>query len=1390
MQPSALAAPVTATAATPATEETDAAASEEEALTRAARTGRPVQVLALQGESSDVYATPQGTLEAREYLRPVRARVDGRWQDIDTDLSPTGTGLIAPAVTTVDLAFSAGGGEAPLARLTRAGRTLQLFWPGTLPTPQLDGDTAVYHDVLPDVDLRMGAQPDGFTQLLVVHTAQAAENPELSELALRLDAGAMTVEVAPDGRLEALDEGAGSAVFEAPAPLIWDSSTESAPSPAARGVDPVQEEAGTPGMGESARQGRVEVEVTGEEMVLTPDTDILQGEGTQYPVFIDPQWYSPRATAWTMASRYWHDSPQWMFNGENNAGLGYCGWDGCAPRDLKRLFYRLPTSRFAGTEVVSAEFVVRNVHSASCTGREVQLWRTKGINSSTTWDSQNASGFWVEELDSRVFAYGYDGCAARDAEFNVTSAVREAADNGWSTLTFGMQATSESDPLTWKRFSDAAFLRVEYNRPPPQIRTSQLSMQYGGSCRPPSDPARVKTRGQIHAVNVTDPDGDSLRVEFGAQWDTGDGQGNIVRWNTTTTSKRSGSTFSATLPASIPVNRRVEWFARSYDGRHYSPWSSSGTPQPCAFVYDTGVPTAPAVTSPQYPEIDTADPDDPWHDGVGKYGSFTFDAPESDVVRYEYVVTDPTGVSTTPKTVTTSGGAARTVDLLPETAGVNRITVRSFDAAANGSEQRTYLFSVRAGEPERMVWGLDEEAGAESVVGEGAPWATTLSGDAAPGGPGVRDGGLHLGGANGYASTATPVLDTSKSFSVSLWARLPEGGPATTGTAASQAGWNASGFQLSVDPGNGGWSFSRATADTATASTARARQNQPAATGEWTHVVGVFKNPTSQLLLYLDGRLAATTSYSHPWEARGATALGAALIGSTAGSFFSGDLDEVALYDYWLSEQQITQLSAHQPITEGARPAKTRWSLDEPADAVSVAGRSQTSTATLHGGVTTDVEGVRGTAIGLDGATGYADAGQPVLDTHQSFAVSAWVKLPVDKANRDMTVAAQSADNQWGFALVHAANGQGWTMRRWNLDETDATVVQASQQPCSAASPNCAAAGLGHWAHVVGVHDMDGGQIRLYVNGRLAASETFTNRWTATGPVTIGAARHRNGSMVGFLSGQIDDVRLFDRVVTGSEARQLFEQSPQLAGRWQFERTDATGDGGRTTPDSSAAANALRFAGAPAIGPGWVDHSALLLDGVDDHAAMTGVPVDTTTSFSVAAWAQAAAAPDGGVTLVSAAGAHHSAFSVRFVPDAGQPGWGAWQIVLPDRDGSAASMTRVDNAEAPDVRDWNHVALVYDGFRREAQLYVNGRLAGTTCATEGDEACRTGSSAENVLTFGATGSLQVGRTRTGGAWGEYWPGAIDDLWLFQGSLSPLQVAYLAAGAFDAPTEVP
>ncbi|WP_237329423.1 LamG-like jellyroll fold domain-containing protein [Streptomyces sp. CBMAI 2042] len=1359
----------------------------------------------MRGERSEVFATPEGNLEAREYLRPVRARVKGAWQPIDTGLTRSADGSVAPKVTTVGLAFS-GGGTTPLVRMRKAGRELALSWPEKLPAPVLEGSRATYREVLPDVDLRMEAQEDGFTQLLVVKSAEAAENEKLSELRLKLAADGMDVREISGGGLEAVDKGAQGAVFEAPRPMMWDSSAPAEGTSAAGAKATValagtgSEASGPDGSAEPAptESGKlapvgVTLPAGGKELVLTPDMDVLRGTDTTYPVFIDPQWYSPDATAWTMASKYWASSPQWKFNGESTAGMGFCNWNYCQPNDTKRLFYRISTAAFAGKSVLSAEFVVPTTWSASCTARGVELWRTKGISSSTTWNSQNASGFWIKQLASKSFAYGYTGCTAKDAEFDVKSAVQEAANGKWSTMTFGLRASSESDGLGWKRFSDKAFLRVKYNRPPPQLKMSQLSMQYGGVCKGPDSAPRVRTLGTININDVTDPDGDNIAIQVQATWDAGDGKGSIVRWKPPLTSyKKSGrASWTLSLPTSIPQNRTVAWHVRSYDSAQYSPWSSAGDPTACYFVYDRTIPAAPSIVSGQYPESQPEDPNDPWLDGVGQYGTFTLDTASSDVTRYWYGInSDPSSA----RQLTTSAGAPKSIPFLPSKPGLNFITAQAFDAAGNGSEIRTYQFRVKAGQPERATWQLDEESGATEVQGSTPPRTLALHGGATTGAAGTKGAALELNGTDGYASSDLSVVDTTLGFTVSAWVKLSKM-PTSAAIIAAQPGNHSPSFELYYSAALDRWVFNQYETDTPGANVIRAMAAQPGgvSANAWTHLTGSYDSGAEKLRLYVNRQLVGETALPNAWNARRGLQIGAGSYSGVTKAFFPGAIDEVQIFDKVITQGEVDKLYAMQAVGDPGRPAIALFPLDEEAGSTEIRGHGDVLPAKYNGGVTTGVPGVTGKAAQFNGTTGYAKIGQtsgPHVNTSRSFTISAWAKMDTAKPKAGAVITSQNGSFAPGFELYYSATYDRWAFSQYSADTPDATPVRAMQ-------PDGTTARAGEWAHLVGVHDTVAKALTLYVNGAKAGSVTLADAFYADQSMLIGASA--SGQRIrSFFPGAIDDVRMFSRPVSGEEVQQMFRQRPIVKSRWKFETAGATTP--PTTPDASPTGADLSLHNGAKVGSGWVD-GGLELDGVNDYAATVSAtpPVDTSGSFTVSAFAQAAAVPTKPAVLISAPGTDKNAFEVRYVPSATpQTDGGRWRISTSQADTTSAPSSNAAYGPFSGVDGWHHIALVYDGFARELRLYVNGSLEETACTDadgdgEADEpTCEERiSSAENVITFKATQGLNIGRTKTGAStWGEYWPGAVSDLWTFQGALRETAIAHLSQGVPGTDTTLP
>ncbi|QTT72402.1 LamG domain-containing protein [Streptomyces mobaraensis NBRC 13819 = DSM 40847] len=1380
------------------------AASEADALAQAKRSGKNVEVASQRGESWDVVAKPDGTLETREYLRPVRARVGGEWRPTDVALERTPEGSVSPHVATVGVSFS-GGGDTSLVKLDKAGRKLALDWPTRLPTPRLEGDTATYPDVLPDVDLRLTAQVDGFTQLLVVKSAKAAASPELAHLRLKMAGEGVTVQETAQGGLNAIDQGAGGTVFEAPTPMMWDSSPgSSAPNrsgAALRRPDPRKVPSATAnrrevsGPAESGQLARVAVDVPdgGRELVLTPDKKVLTGPDTVYPVYIDPQWYSPRSSAWTMASKYWANEPQWKFNGKSDAGMGYCDWNHCNPGDTKRLFYEIPTSRFAGKTILSAEFVVPETWAASCAKKGVQLWRTKGIDSSTTWNSQDSSDFWIKKLGEYDFAYGFEGCASADAEFKVLDTVKEAAGKSWSSVTFGLRASDESDTYAWKRFANRAYLRVQYNQTPPQIAMSQLSMEYGGKCRIPEKAVHVRSLGKIYANHVTDPDGDDVAVEFQAEWDAGDGKGTVARWKPGLTSfKKSGSDFAVTLPSDITVNTPVNWYVRSYDRRGYSPWSYAGSPSGCYFVRDPKVLPAPRMASADYPESKpgSSGDGDPWYDGTGRYGSFTVGPAGKDITKYIYGIN---GDATPKNTLGTTEGAARTIKALPGDAGLNFITVQALDAVGNVSEPYTYRYKVRAGQPERATWAMDEGPDAKQAEGSTPARTAELHGGAVTGADGAMGKSLSLNGTDAYAETDVPVVDTSGGFTVSAWANLSKV-PSEPAAVATQPGNHSPGFSLYYSKDYDRWAFSQFASDTDGALPVRVMQQKPGGVkpGEWTHLVGVYDSGDDELRLFVNGRQEAAVSYKTPWDARRGLLIGASSSNGKPNAFFPGQLDELEIFNKPASADEVSRLYAKEHIRGPGRPARAIFPLDEEPGAKEVTGHADVMPAVFHGNPQPGTDGVDGKALSLDGVHDYATVDAPHFNTMGAFAVSAWVRLPKEKPTHTAVVVTQTGVHASGVELYYSPTYDKWVLNQHTQDTADATSNKVVQS--AGARPQG-----GEWTHLTGVRDIVAGTLTLYVNGVEAGTEPLAASWYADRQLQIGAGAY-SGKQDNFFPGEIDELRIYDRPVSVHEVRQLVKQRPLVKGRWQFEAASGSpAVSPDALPDRRAARHDMTFTGGAAIGEGHVDKGGLKLNGMNAAAFTNGVPVDTSGSFTMTAWAQRVAdKPGRAMTVMSAEGASQNAFAVRYLPGdkSSGEGHGRWQVTLPGKDAEKdVTVTTVDHNAYQDAGDWNHLALVYDGFSDELRLYVNGVLEEFSCPADSDAAKAAGcadrsSRVGNAVSFGATKALHMGRAMVKGSGTEYWSGQIDDAWAFQGALSDVQVKQLAVGERDLPTRIP
>ncbi len=203
------------------------------------------------------------------------------------------------------------------------------------------------------------------------------------------------------------------------------------------------------------------------------------------------------------------------------------------------------------------------------------------------------------------------------------------------------------------------------------------------------------------------------------------------------------------------------------------------------------------------------------------------------------------------------------------------------------------------------TFSLDEKAGSAYVGGGNTAGsiATVAGGGAMLGVTGKLGGALHLDGSAAYAATAGPVVDTTKSFTVSAWVKLDN--KDRNYTLLSQAGDHASGFQLYYSKYFDKWLFNRHATDTDDTKIVRASSKDTAKAGVWTHLSGVYNAETKMIELFVNGKSQATAAFTAPWRAQGGLQIGRLFYKGAWQENAAAAIDNVRVWDRAVGANEI-----------------------------------------------------------------------------------------------------------------------------------------------------------------------------------------------------------------------------------------------------------------------------------------------------------------------------------------------------------------------------------------------------------------------------------------------------------------------------------------------------
>lgn len=654
-------------------------------------------------------------------------------------------------------------------------------------------------------------------------------------------------------------------------------------------------------------------------------------------------------------------------------------------------------------------------------------------------------------------------------------------------------------------------------------------------------------------------------------------------------------------------------------------------------------------------------------------------------------------------------------------------------------------------------WQFDESSGANIADSIGARPGTLNAGAKLL--PGRVGNAVKLDGTTGAVATTGVDLRTDQSFTVSAWVYLDRKSDFVSKfTAVSIDGNRASKLRLGhvADdmsafcfdgmPGDsnacGKWVFEMAESDSDNAVVTRAAVSTLSAEiNTWTHLTGVYDKQSHKTWLYVDGERVGDGTLNTAWQATGGAAFGRGKEMGQAAQFWPGSVDDVRLYAGALDSDHIASLYASYPkldTSPATLPAAdvAKWDFDENVGTTRVQDMSgQGHDAVLSGGYRW-AGGRSGGGAWLDGTTGHAVTTGPVVDTGQSFSVSAWTVLSkADGAN--YTVFGQSGAKVSGFQLQY--NG---TLHKW------AVVIPQSDQndPAVTAVVSNVAVATNEWTHLAMSYDAGQHVVKLYVNGALTTVQVGVVLTGATGPFTLGSGKW-NGSDTGFFPGPVDDVRVFGRALSDGEVRKVTADVVEApAGDWHFD----TGTG----KDYSWRHNDAVFSGGITSAAG-ISGKGLQLDGSTGQAKTPGVGVPMTASFSVSAWAKLSRT-DKVATVLGQDGARMSGFVVQYRPELNR-----WVFGTPAADQDSSPFAYAASFQVPVLGRWTHLTGVYDQSAGQLRLYVDGQLGG---------------SRSNVSPWAATSGLTIGRDLLNGVAADFFPGSVDEVSTSYGVLTEASIA--------------